>query len=648
MQGVFARPLRSERAPLPVCQRQPAEPAGQGGRSDRTPLPVCQRQPAEPAGQGGRSDPRLAAPLVDWGHVALAPDTVHTDPGDPMAPFIVYTPLPSFKIGADTFFITQDPRVPTVQLATGDHWIVPYVQIWADAPWGAPFLNQPHQTHAGTGNLPALVSGLQQAQDDLDNLRMLHGQAAADRVYWQGQITAAGVAGADAAIQAELRRITAIDLQYDPGTGVPDKPAFDVELAAAKQCVALRGDIVEGYLQSSVREAFLARLIGQKEHTLDATKRAHDAARGTVANAHMYVWEDGSEGAELRPYDGTAPPEADPPTIPPLQLSIKWDPGRDRAIPYIHYLPGSERGVYEISERWLRDNVEQAERADYDFAVRVQGLTGGTLASVWAPRDSHPGAEDEPAMTSAFVNNMVQHFYDRFVTNEADQEYSPESVAREAIHMHKLFADEWTRQHKNTLTPSVESTADAYVNLFYAPRGDYPRTVSQVCRLLRRTPACAITFAHCLSLFMAKCENERSGRGGTYKQMNTVFAQNVSALGAMRNVMRAQAAAIDPGPDPDALDPAPPARVGVLGHFQPLTMDWFSIADQLPARRGRFAGYTHTENPDQAPHRQSKWQKVINDMHPPPPGGSSRQAAQQARARAAVHARGDGGGGGGA
>ena len=44
-----------------------------------------------------------------------------------------------------------------------------------------------------------------------------------------------------------------------------------------------------------------------------------------------------------------------------------------------------------------------------------------------------------------------------------------------------------------------------------------------------------------------------------------------------------------------------------------LNPQYRDIADQLPAPRGRFAGYKHPETRDQDPDRQSKWQKIFDE-----------------------------------
>ena len=288
------------------------------------------------------------------------------------------------------------------------------------------------------------------------------------------------------------------------------------------------------------------------------------------------------------------------------------------ATPLRDYLPKDTEDVYDIDEVWLRSNVEKAERLDYEFAVRMQGLSNSNISAVWAPSTSSPITDNGHGIMQRFAETMVNHFYDRFVVEEK-ADYSPESVVREVVHMHKVFSDEWSRQNKNTLSPQLEALGEAYVSLFYSgvlsSLKDKPPIL--VARLLRRHEKYRPQFGLCLQHYMAKMECDRIGRSPTYKQTNILANQNMLAVKSMAGFIQSNITQMVKEIHAPATMPhgnfnptSPKIPPDILGMFNKYTMDWFEIADQLPPPRGRFPGYKHMESVDQDPYRQSKWQKV--------------------------------------
>lgn len=280
------------------------------------------------------------------------------------------------------------------------------------------------------------------------------------------------------------------------------------------------------------------------------------------------------------------------------------------AIPHRDYLPAGMANVYEIDEEWLRERVENAEVFDYDFAVRMQGLSNSTLAAVWAPPASNPVLDNGHVIMQRFAETLIDHFYDMFVVQEK-KDYSPESVIREVVHMHKAFADEWVRQNKNTLSPQLEAMGEAYVSLFstgpLSGLRDYDAAL--IARLLRRHEKYRGHFGLCLQHYMAKMEGDRIGRSPTYKQTNILANQNMLAVKSMAGFLQSNLAQIQKDLQTEEM-PTIPSDITKL--FNKFTVDWFRIADQLPPPRSRFPGYKHPEGADQDPNRQSKWQKVLD------------------------------------
>lgn len=281
------------------------------------------------------------------------------------------------------------------------------------------------------------------------------------------------------------------------------------------------------------------------------------------------------------------------------------------AIPFRDFIPADEN-TYDIDEEWLRQRVEAAERRDYEFAVRMQGLgLNRNLSQYWAPASDHTTTGTIQTNVQRFANAMVDSFYEKFVKSK-DTEYPPESVASEVIHMQKCFSDEWQRQNKNTLSPTLESMGDAYVSLFFTgPLSGLKREpASRTARVLRRDERFRTQFALCLHHNIAKAEGTKTSRNSTYKQVNILTTQNLLATQGMWAFLQTHRHAIAA----EVLSqPNPSEMQQIEAMFNINTMDWFLIADQLPAPRGRFAGYKHPETRDQDPDRQSKWQKIFDE-----------------------------------
>lgn len=84
----------------------------------------------------------LGAPLVDWEEVTAVPDTEHGTGHEELPTFLVYSPLPNFKLGEYHFFIvpkgTSSTR--TIRKSSKYYWTVAYVeQKIGSHTWAVPF-----------------------------------------------------------------------------------------------------------------------------------------------------------------------------------------------------------------------------------------------------------------------------------------------------------------------------------------------------------------------------------------------------------------------------------------------------------------------------------------------------------------------------
>ena len=90
----------------------------------------------------------LEAPLVDWDHVTAVPDTMHGGAHNVIPPFIVYSPLPHFKLDKFTFFIvprgTNNPTEP-IRKVEKVRWLVPYTaKVVNERPYGVSYAHTLH------------------------------------------------------------------------------------------------------------------------------------------------------------------------------------------------------------------------------------------------------------------------------------------------------------------------------------------------------------------------------------------------------------------------------------------------------------------------------------------------------------------------
>jgi len=129
-----------------------------------------------------------------------------------------------------------------------------------------------------------------------------------------------------------------------------------------------------------------------------------------------------------------------------------------------HYLIKNEH-FYDILYNFLKERLDTAERLDYEFAVRMQGLQNCNMNSVWTCVDLTFDASDRNLMMAQFLKGYVGRFLTE-ISQRPGPELDPDSVVREAIQMHERFCEAWVREHKRGLSPLIESCAEALVGNF--------------------------------------------------------------------------------------------------------------------------------------------------------------------------------------
>jgi len=268
----------------------------------------------------------------------------------------------------------------------------------------------------------------------------------------------------------------------------------------------------------------------------------------------------------------------------PEMLAVDPQPDVEYSLVDRHYLYLDIATQREVGELFLKPRLEAAERLDYEFALRMQGLQNTTVNAVWMCSDSSGAQpEDRAEMMDQFLRTYLSRFLNKVpqTTNE-----DPEDVIREAVQMHQQFCSGWVREHKRSLSPVLEATAEAMVGLFWdgalkhAIRPDM--TWKEMSRVIRRDPKLSPQFGVCLNFYMVKLEQDRGSRNASYKSMHNANTSNMLSINAMDAFFRKESRHLA----------ALTADLGEHGdrRFNVKSMDWYSIVSQLPLPKMVWTG----------------------------------------------------------
>jgi len=260
-------------------------------------------------------------------------------------------------------------------------------------------------------------------------------------------------------------------------------------------------------------------------------------------------------------------------------------PERDYSILGEHFIP-QKPNFYAIDFAFLKRCLDDAERADYEFALRMQGLQNCSINAVWTCADLGFDAYDRSLIMEQFLRGYVGRFLSQ-VSQKPGRDLNPEHVVREAIQMHDKFCDAWVKEHKRGLAPLVESCAEALVGNFCESVLKMAEvaglTRREISRMLRRDPVFAPQFGLCLHFFMVKLDQDRSGRNANYKSMFNSMSSNILALKTFENFMRSKSHLMQ-----RHLQVSLATVESRCFHF--LTADWYGIVTQLHAPRVSYTG----------------------------------------------------------
>ena len=283
-------------------------------------------------------------------------------------------------------------------------------------------------------------------------------------------------------------------------------------------------------------------------------------------------------------------------TIEPTDKDPEHTPDWHYTELYTHVVP-IEDTHFEVSATALRIVLDAAERMDYQFAQRMQGLQNATFEAVWPSSDRCGSERDATAVTDLFIKGYMGNFVARYgKKNEMDGSVLPVEVIREVIHMHSQFTHEWDDAYKRRLAPTLQAGAEAFVGMFSThqtlkPLREVPNKWALLSRYFIRNPAYSAIFSVCLHSYMVKMEQDRGARNANYKSMTNAASSYLASMNAMSTFLTQNMAQINV----DLTRLLAPEHHCLHIYF----VDWHWIASELPVGHRRFLPYKEDiDNPD--------------------------------------------------
>ena len=203
-------------------------------------------------------------------------------------------------------------------------------------------------------------------------------------------------------------------------------------------------------------------------------------------------------------------------------------------------VPSHSDPYYAIGKTTLYYLLKNAEDADLEFAMYVQGLLSVDQKYVWECQDTDYDPHDRNPSLRYYVESQIQGYLTSIRQDSTD---NSERVASEIIAKHHQFTLQWVRQHVKRLTPLIASAAITVVQkcieCFPSYLSKLPRIYTA--RLLWRNQATKHQFADAVFWQIQELEKNRNGRNPSYKQMNSVrntYAQSYYDLARTLNGIR--------------------------------------------------------------------------------------------------------------
>lgn len=234
----------------------------------------------------------------------------------------------------------------------------------------------------------------------------------------------------------------------------------------------------------------------------------------------------------------------------------------------------------EIGRNVLMMTCEDAEKRDFQFAQKMQGLLGVSQSSVWDCLDPDFNPADRDGLLQSFLKSQTDGFLGLLQIHE---DHDVRDVAFEVMRRHKTFCQEWVKRHYKNITPMIASAAEnlAMKCVNVLPMGYRKLPAIVIARILWRSPITCTLFAESLYWHINSIEQTRGGRNPSYKQMSTVSNHNAQSYykllrsieGQFRMFVRDSQFPID-------------QEIEIMFHV--LSIDWYDIAGQLPEIHKHF------------------------------------------------------------
>lgn len=262
------------------------------------------------------------------------------------------------------------------------------------------------------------------------------------------------------------------------------------------------------------------------------------------------------------------------------------DPEPDNAYARLHVdFERANTTDKKINVNYLKEVLDKAERSEYDFALRMQGLLNCGLNAVWTCTEFGFDNSDRGYIMEQFLQKYIGRFLSQ--VSQQQQDMDPDKIVREALQMHSRFCSGWTKEHKKGLSPTLDSCSEALVGHFCGGplkfMIDAGMTRKEIARFLRRDENLSPQFGLCLHFFMVKMEQDKNGRNANYKSMFNATQSQLLQMKTLEMFLRQQSSYMQGIFAKDM-------RFEQYRRFCPRTMDWYYIVSQLHAPTVQYTG----------------------------------------------------------
>ena len=241
----------------------------------------------------------------------------------------------------------------------------------------------------------------------------------------------------------------------------------------------------------------------------------------------------------------------------------------------VHYWVRATNHFTRVGGKGLAKRMHDAHTKDFAFAERMQGLLNVRQNVVWDCLDPDYAEQDRASQMSQYSNQFMQSAFEGADAVNAD---GAAGVSAKTIYMHRLWEEEWGRQHRKGLTPYLLGPAEALVNDFFEKIKQlcpckFDVTPRKLTFLLLRDPRTSSEFSVCLRAYMTNLDQTRAGRNASYKVMNQNYLAGMTAYKRLGKYLLKE------------LDHVRKELAGVVDELDTRVVDWYAIAAQMHRER---------------------------------------------------------------